>query len=128
MEKYIQKECIHHGSTEFVLEGRGYYRCKICRMLAVAKRRKKALAILKAEFGGKCAICGYSKYNGALQFHHLNPEDKKFAPSDSGETKALDKLREEARKCILLCANCHAEVEAGLVDIPVWPIGKAASC
>lgn len=119
MEKYIQKECIHHGSTEFVLEGRGYYRCKTCRKNGVAKRRRRALAMLKAEFGGKCAICGYSKYLGALQFHHLDPKEKGFGISQSGEPKALEKLREEARKCILLCANCHAEVEAGLVDIPL---------
>jgi hypothetical protein len=26
-------------------------------------------------------------------------------------------MREEARKCVLLCANCHAEVEAGIVRI-----------
>ena len=25
--------------------------------------------------------------------------------------------RAEARKCVLLCANCHAEVEAGVVDV-----------
>jgi hypothetical protein len=30
----------------------------------------------------------------------------------------IDKiLLEEAKKCILLCANCHREVEAGIVEI-----------
>jgi hypothetical protein len=39
-------------------------------------------------------------------------------------TRSLAILREEARKCVLLCANCHAEVEAGFAflaapaDIP----------
>jgi hypothetical protein len=31
---------------------------------------------------------------------------------------ALEKLRAELRKCTLLCANCHAEVEASLISLP----------
>lgn len=38
--------CIHHGETEFVLEGRGYYRCKRCRADQVASHRRKLKAIL----------------------------------------------------------------------------------
>ncbi len=30
-------------------------------------------------------------------------------------TRSLSAARREARKCILLCANCHAEVEGGLI-------------
>jgi len=26
-------------------------------------------------------------------------------------------MREEARKCVLLCANCHALVEAGIKEV-----------
>jgi hypothetical protein len=33
-------------------------------------------------------------------------------------TRALDAARAEARKCVLLCSNCHAEVEAGAVQLP----------
>jgi hypothetical protein len=35
-----------------------------------------------------------------------------------GITRAIAKLREEAAKCVLLCATCHAEVEAGFVSLP----------
>jgi hypothetical protein len=31
----------------------------------------------------------------------------------------MDTMRAEARKCVLLCANCHAEVESGLIDLPL---------
>jgi hypothetical protein len=34
-------------------------------------------------------------------------------------TRALAKAREEAAKCVLLCANCHAEVEAGIAQLPL---------
>ena len=32
--------------------------------------------------------------------------------------KALETYRQEARKCVLVCANCHGEIEAGLIDSP----------
>ena len=31
---------------------------------------------LVEAFGGECGICGYNKCNRALQFHHLDPEEK----------------------------------------------------
>jgi cytochrome c553 len=31
--------------------------------------------------------------------------------------KSLAAYREEAAKCILLCANCHGEIEAGILDL-----------
>jgi hypothetical protein len=33
-------------------------------------------------------------------------------------TKALDDYREEAKKCVLVCANCHGEIETGLIPSP----------
>ena len=51
------------------------------------------------------------RYVGALQFHHLDPVSKWFALSRRGATRSLAEARAEAAKCVLLCANCHAEVE-----------------
>ncbi len=112
-------ECSHHGSTEFVVEGRGYYRCVRCRSEAVAKRRRKVKRILVEEAGGCCVICGYCGSPSALEFHHLDPKQKSFPLSIRGRTSGIDKLRAEARKCILLCATCHAEVEAGDAEVPL---------
>jgi hypothetical protein len=36
--------------------------------------------------------------------------------------KSLAAFREEAKKCVLVCANCHGEIEAGLIDCP--PLGS----
>ena len=118
MKKYITKKCKHHGPTKFVLEGRGYYRCKQCRQDRVAEQRRKNKKAIADMFGGKCLLCGYDKHVGVLDFHHLNRSTKSFAVSAQGMTKQFNRLVDEAKKCILLCSNCHREVEMGLVQIP----------
>lgn len=60
--------------------------------------------------GGECVECGYNKCKGALQFHHLR--DKKYNIVDLTRMRGVDNkklLDEELEKCVLLCANCHAE-------------------
>ncbi len=114
----ITADCARHGSTTFILSGRGYYRCRQCRMDAVVRRRRKVKRILVEEAGGKCRLCGYDRCFAALEFHHLVPEDKRFGLSHRGIARSLEVVRAEARKCVLLCANCHAEVEAGFSRLP----------
>jgi transposase len=111
-------ECAKHGTTAFRLDSRGSYRCCLCRQEAVASRRRRIKQILVEEAGGACAICGYDRSLAALQFHHVDPSTKRFALSQEGVTRSLDRARAEAAKCVLLCANCHTEVEAGHVRCP----------
>lgn len=118
-EKNAIFECRRHGKTTFVLEGRGSYRCAACRSESVANRRRAIKRTLVDEAGGKCCICGYSKCQQVLQFHHLDPTTKEFHLGCGGLTRSIARSRQEARKCVLLCGNCHVEVEAGLVDLPV---------
>jgi DNA-binding transcriptional MerR regulator len=113
----IVDDCPHHGETEFILEGRGAYRCRRCRSESVSRWRQRLKATLIADAGGACALCGYSRHPAALQFHHLDPSIKEFSLSHKGVTRSLVRARAEARKCILLCANCHAEVEAGAASL-----------
>ena len=109
--RHIDRSCPRHGRTRFVLENRGSYRCMQCRREDVSGWRRRAKRRLVEEAGGKCEICGYNRYMGALQFHHLDPSTKSFSLSMRGCTRSMTKLRAEAAKCQLLCANCHAEVE-----------------
>ena len=115
----VAMACPAHGESEFSIEGRGYYRCKRCRSEAVTNRRRRVKATLVAEAGGCCALCGYARYAGALAFHHLDPSQKRLHVSADGRGIAIDVLRIEAQKCVLLCANCHAEVESGMASLPV---------
>jgi transposase len=110
--------CPHHGESSHVREPRGYYRCRQCRQEAVVRRRRKVKAILLREAGGCCRMCGYDRCVAALAFHHLDPEVKEFGVAQGGMARSIEHLRAEVRKCILLCSNCHAEVESGVSSIP----------
>lgn len=58
--------------------------------------------------GGKCSKCGYNKCIAALEFHHINPNEKDIDYANYKWTFS-DKLKSELDKCVLLCANCHRE-------------------
>jgi transposase-like protein len=113
----IERVCRRHGISLFVLEARGAYRCRLCRLEAVSRRRRRAKSLLISEGGGACELCGYSRYQGALEFHHRDPSEKSFGLASGGVARSIEAMRVEARKCALLCANCHAEVEAGIAAV-----------
>lgn len=113
------RECRVHGWTQFVrYSPDDHLRCEQCRRDRVVARRRKVKAVLVEEAGGRCLLCGYDRYPGALQFHHLDPSGKSFGLGVRGVARSLERCREAARKCVLLCGNCHAEVEAGVATVP----------
>jgi transposase-like protein len=110
--------CALHGITRHVRRDAGF-RCAQCRSAAVSARRRRVKRMLLDEAGGACAICGYDRCVASLHFHHLDPSIKSFALGVTGVTRSLEAARAEASKCVVLCANCHGEVESGLADVPV---------
>jgi len=116
--KYEQRRCRRHGPTRFVRSARGRYRCIRCRSERVAARRRRVKQILVEEFGGRCRLCGYDRFAGALEFHHLDASTKSFSLAQGGVARSLARARAEAGKCVLLCSNCHAEVEGGVAAPP----------
>ena len=106
------------------------YRCKECGkkyQISYAKKNRKKLTeyyrikrrrvkdTLVKENGGKCCICGYNRCFGALGFHHTEPSKKDFCV---GRQTGIHKARKEAKKCVLVCSNCHFEIHSGIVIIP----------
>jgi hypothetical protein len=112
----LTRRCRRHGTTTFVRDSRGHYRCPSCQVERVSEWRRRVKELLVAEAGGACAICGYDRHPRALEFHHLDPGTKLFGLG-SGNSWSLAKARAEAAKCVLLCGNCHAEVEAGVLTL-----------
>lgn len=75
-------------------------------------RRNMKLQAIKM-LGGKCSICGYNKCVDALEFHHKNPKEKEFKLG-SGNTMSWEEYKNELKKCILVCSNCHKEIHSRL--------------
>ena len=69
------------------------------------KRKKDAISYK----GGKCICCGYDKFYGALEFHHINP-NQKDVDWQKLRLRSWNAITEELDKCICVCANCHREV------------------
>jgi hypothetical protein len=96
-----------------ILDLRKKKRSKVVYQFQKIWRRKRKDKLLQ-ELGGKCSKCDYNKSMWSLEFHHQDPNTKKFCLSVFGYTCSWEKLIEEAKKCVILCANCHRETEEQL--------------
>lgn len=65
--------------------------------------------------GDCCSCCGYNKSKTALEFHHLDPNEKSFTLSKNAN-RNWTSVCQELKKCIMVCANCHREIHEGLID------------
>ena len=112
-------ECTHHGQTEFVLEGRG-----VLPLHEVPHGRRSPSGVdasklrLVEEAGGRCVLCGYDRVPGRTPVPPPRSGDRSaFASQPTrGLTRSFARRCAEAAKCVLLCANCHAEVEGASRD------------
>jgi len=74
----------------------------------------------------KCVKCGYQRCKFALEFHHIDSSQKDYPVNIDTWTRlplkmpVVEKaklLLDEMKKCILLCSNCHRELEAKMWSI-----------
>ena len=80
---------------------------------AYSKNRRETLKEEAVAYkGGSCVICGYNKYLGSLDFHHIDPSDKTSKSFSGG--KSFKSIKDELDKCLLVCSNCHREIHGGL--------------
>lgn len=90
-----------------ILSAKGYDPVRI--------RRSSTRYRLIQAMGGKCCICGYSNRPEALAFHHVDDSNKRFnLSSREFSLYSIEEIITEAKKCIILCHNCHAEYGVGL--------------
>lgn len=79
------------------------------------RRRLKVRAV--DYMGGRCAGCERAGPPSLFDFHHLDAKDKGFGIGQDGIPRPWEKIVAELEKCVMLCANCHREVHAGVRDI-----------
>jgi hypothetical protein len=61
--------------------------------------------------GSRCEICGYASNYAAPEFHHVNPDLKKFQlDMRSLSNRKWSAVLDESLNCRLVCSNCHAEL------------------
>jgi hypothetical protein len=112
------KKCIcSNCNREYIYsrkKGNSSVKCNSCYVAQFRNNRKeKAVKLL----GGKCCKCGYDKCLKALQFHHIDPNKKNFEISSSSSKVSWNVIEKELKKCILVCANCHAEIHDGITEV-----------
>lgn len=91
--------------------------CKKCdykRTNEYMKQRRLKFLELK---GNRCFKCGYDRYQGALEFHHINPEEKEVLDTQTVTSRKISDIMKELDKCVILCANCHREVHGNVLQI-----------
>lgn len=123
------KNCSQCQSV-FTTESKVRRRCDLCKIVRARRpveqtqaswQRKYVKAIGKRENliamrGNSCESCGYNTCLDALEFHHVDPAIKEFTLGVKGFIKHADAIFQEARKCKLLCSNCHRNVHAVVND------------
>ena len=71
-------------------------------------REKERSEITRIKTTSGCIDCGY-RHPAALHFHHKIPSEKLSRISIMISTNQSQKsIMEEIKKCVVLCANCHA--------------------
>ena len=115
-----QKEVTDFPKTGSRLDGSQKYSpdCKICYR---ARRNESFHQRLRNILGDiACANCGYDRCFGAIEFHHINPKSKSKCVKTM-TNRPEEELRKELSKCVMVCANCHREVHARMLDVrPEW--------
>jgi len=91
-------------------------KCKVCYIeygkqfkgskIERIKNNKAFANRVKTKFG--CKKCGYNEHPMALSFNHIDPSIKfKNISTMVHEGSGIHKIKEEMKKCEVLCANCH---------------------
>lgn len=121
-EKHV---CLKCGKEFLLPSGKGYkttrrfcYDClpyettdRVGRNMYHSLWKEYVIKQIKQRYGTSCTICGYNKNYAALDFHHINPEEKEYNPAQLiNNLYNLDDIFNELDKCQLVCANCHREL------------------
>ena len=73
------------------------------------------------ELKTPCAKCGESRPY-VIDFHHINPNEKRFNISTRATHYSVNTVREEVKKCVCLCRNCHIEFHHFYGNKPKSPV------
>ena len=91
---------------------------RVARNTSPSHELRRALKLQAIKWmGGDCMGCGRRGLPSQSEFHHRDPATKEFGISAKGVIRAWPEMESELAKCVLLCANCHREVHAGVREL-----------
>ncbi|MBW3636690.1 MAG: hypothetical protein KY445_09540 [Armatimonadetes bacterium] len=108
--------CVRCGETDAAKFTSHKAICRSCYEMEIKKRRGDARHKALAHLGARCALCGFEKFEVALDVHHIDPtiKDPNFHAMRGW---SFDEIEKELRGCVVLCKNCHAAIHAGLISL-----------
>lgn len=89
------------------------------RKAELQKIRKAEIKVWYKEWktSQSCKVCGEDE-EACLDFHHLDPSTKEDAVANLiGKAHSIEKIKKEIAKCVVLCANCHRKLHAGVISV-----------
>lgn len=78
------------------------------------ERQAKLRKFLRRVKAKGCSKCG-EKEPCTIDFHHI--KDKKFDIAFGVNRYGFSVIKDEMRKCVLVCANCHRKIHAGVLEL-----------
>lgn len=102
------------------LESRRIYNRNYMRLrgASIRLKYKKWLDNIKISIG--CVCCKYKLFANSLHFHHLDKKFKSFGIAKAAtQQRSKSKILDEIKKCVILCANCHSEIEGGFKTLEI---------
>lgn len=64
-----------------------------------------------------CVVCG-EQTQCCLDFHHKDQNTKEFSIASAKGRITVKSMLTETNKCVIVCANCHRKLHAGLIKLP----------
>ena len=104
------RKCSNCGETdEAKFYGRKRFLCSKCHNVDVIRHGKDIRLKAIQHLGGACSKCGYQRYCGALDIHHVDAS-RKDTNFRNMRGWSWPRVLLEIERCVLLCKNCHAEL------------------
>jgi len=79
-----------------------------------AKKKRQELKQFIEDYkrNNPCTRCGETDVR-VLEFHHVNPAEKKFSIFHAVHNRySIKSVQEEIKKTVVVCANCHRIIHA----------------
>lgn len=85
--------------------------------LARQQTKRRNLRFLDRVKSRGCQICGYRRCPQAIDFHHVRDKSFDISKGASQMRYPIKKLKEEIRKCVRVCSNCHREIHNDIIEL-----------